>query len=72
MASKFKYSISELLNSARIAITNSLTDPEILGLVSKYGYTESKLMEVKAIYDNAVNAVNNQIKAAGEQYLLTE
>lgn len=72
MPAKFKNSISEQLNAAQVAITNTLNDPEILGLVGKFGYTQEKLMEGKALYDAAVNAVNYQIKSAGAQYQATE
>lgn len=72
MPVKFKNSISEQLNSAQVAITNTLSDPEILGLVGKFGYTEEKLQEGKTLYEAAVNAVNYQIKAAGAQYQATE
>ncbi|GIV45314.1 MAG: hypothetical protein KatS3mg036_0132 [Ignavibacterium sp.] len=72
MARLNKRSISELLTSAQTVIFNSLADPEILGYVSKYGYTKEKLEEGKQLYEAAVEAKNNQTKAAGAQYQATE
>ncbi len=72
MARLNKRSISELLNSAQIAISNTLNDDQILNIVSKYGYTQEKLNEGKQLYETALEAVNNQKKMAGSQFLATE
>jgi hypothetical protein len=71
MAVRPKSSISEQLNAAQIAVTNTLADAEIQGLVTQYGYTPEKLSEGKALYDAALSAVNAQIAAAGSQFQAT-
>ncbi len=72
MARLNKRSISELLNSAQVVISNTLSEPEILGYVSKFGYTKEKINEGKQLYETAVEAQNNQTKAAGAQFQATE
>jgi hypothetical protein len=72
MATKRRNSISERLNLAQVAITNTLKNPEILGLVAKYGYTEEKLNEGRSLYERAIEAVNKRIMAEGLQYQETE
>ncbi len=68
MAQKSKNSISEQLNSAQVAVTNTLADAEIQGLVTQFGYTPEKLNEGKTLYDAALSTVNAQIAAAGSQF----
>jgi hypothetical protein len=65
MANRQKRSISERLNSAQVAITNTLKNPEILGLVAKYGYTEEKLNEGRSLYDRAVEAATKGLWQRG-------
>ncbi len=71
MSNKSKNSISEQLNASQVAITNTLADAEIQGLVTQYGYPPEKLNEGKALYDAALSAVNAQIAAAGSQFQAT-
>jgi hypothetical protein len=60
-------STSDQLESAQLAINNSLSDPEIMALVGGYGYSAEKLAEGKALFDAAQAAVNAQGMAAGQQ-----
>ena len=71
MSNKSKSSISEQLNASQVAITNTLADAEIQGLVTQFGYTPEKMTEGKALYDNALSAVNAQIASAGSQFQAT-
>ena len=66
-----KSSISEQLNAAQVAVTNTLADAEIQGLVTQYGYTPERMNEGKALYDSALSTVNAQIAAAGSQFQAT-
>ncbi len=72
MPTKVKNSISELLTAVDIAITNTLKDPEIIGMVGKFGYTEEKLQEGKNLLDIAMQAVKNKTAIAGNQFQATE
>lgn len=72
MAKKPKKSISEQLNLAQVVITNTINSPEILGIVSKFGYTKEKMEEGKLIYNQALEAVNYQTMTAGMQYQATQ
>ena len=67
MTSKPKQTIAQQLNSAQLAISNSLSDPEIQSLVAQFGYPADKLNEGKALYDAALTAVNAEKSAAGTQ-----
>jgi hypothetical protein len=64
-------STSGQLDSAQLAINNSLSDPEIMALVGGYGYSAEKLAEGKALFDAAQAAVNAQGLAAGKQKTAT-
>ena len=64
---KAKTSIADRLNAAQVAIQNTLADAEILTAVAAYGYSVAKINVGKALYDQAVAAVNAQIAAAGAQ-----
>ena len=72
MPGRSKRTIAEQLNSAQIAISNSLGDTEIQELVSAYGYTPEKLNEGKTLYEGALVAVNSQTKFTGSQQQATE
>ena len=72
MTNKPKTSIAEQLNTAQLAISNSLADPEIQALVAQFGYTAIKLGDGRDLYDNALVAVNNQKAAAGNQQEATQ
>jgi len=65
--SRAKKSIADRLNAAQVAIQNTLADAEILTAVAAYGYSVEKINAGKALYDQAVAAVNAQIAAAGAQ-----
>ncbi len=65
--SQTKTTIANQLNSAQVAINNTLADAEIQTAVAGYGYSVEKINEGKAVYEQAVAAVNAQIAAAGAQ-----
>ena len=65
--SRPKQSIAQELNAGQLAISNSLSDPEIQSLVAQFGYPAEKLNEGKALYDCALSAVNAEKAAAGAQ-----
>ena len=65
--SRPKQSIAQELNAGQLAISNSLSDPEIQSLVAQFGYPADKLNEGKALYDAALAAVNAEKAAAGAQ-----
>jgi hypothetical protein len=67
VASKPNRPIARRLQSASIAINNTLADQEIQALVGVYGYTPARMQEGKALYDSAVEAVSAQAAAAGAQ-----
>ena len=67
MATKPVHSIAGQLNAGQLAISNSLSDPEIQSLVAQFGYPAEKLNEGKALYDCALSAVNAEKAAAGAQ-----
>jgi len=67
MATKPVHSIAQELNAGQLAISNSLSDPEIQSLVAQFGYPAEKLNEGKALYDAALAAVNAEKAAAGAQ-----
>ena len=65
MPTKPMHSIAQELNAGQLAISNSLSDPEIQSLVAQFGYPADKLNEGKALYDAALAAVNAEKAAAG-------
>ena len=67
MPTKPMHSIAGELNAGQLAISNSLSDPEIQSLVAQFGYPADKLNEGKALYDCALSAVNAEKAAAGTQ-----
>ena len=67
MTSRPMHSIAGQLNAGQLAISNSLSDPEIQSLVAQFGYPAEKLNEGKALYDCALSAVNAEKAAAGTQ-----
>lgn len=64
--------IAERLNSAQLAISNSLADAEIQSLVAAYGYSSAKLTEGSDLYQGALAAVTAQKAAAGAQKQSTQ
>ena len=67
MTSKPKQTIAGQLNAGQLAISNSLSDPEIQSLVAQFGYPVDKLNEGKALYAAALAAVNAEKADAGAQ-----
>ena len=67
MTTRPMHSIAGQLNAGQLAISNSLSDPEIQSLVAQFGYPAEKLNEGKALYDCALSAVNAEKAAAGTQ-----
>ena len=67
MTSRPMHSIAQELNAGQLAISNSLSDPEIQNLVAQFGYPADKLNEGKALYDAALAAVNAEKAQAGAQ-----
>jgi hypothetical protein len=65
MPTKPMHSIAQELNAGQLAISNSLSDPEIQSLVAQFGYPADKLNEGKTLYDCALSAVNAEKAAAG-------
>ncbi len=72
MARKAKKTISNMLKDAKLALTNSMSDPEIPGYVSLYGYDLTRLNEGMALYNAADRAVNALAAAIGGQKQATE
>ncbi len=67
MSTRPHHTIAQQLNAGQLAISNSLSDPEIQSLVAQFGYPADKLSEGKALYDAALAAVNAEKAAAGAQ-----
>lgn len=65
MPSQPKTTIARQLNTARLAINNTLADNELLALVASYGYTSQRMLEGQQLYERAVAAVNAQTIATG-------
>jgi hypothetical protein len=67
MASRPKKSIAEGLNRAQVAIANTQKNPEILKLVSEYGYNAARIKQGQALLDQAKQAVNLHASLSGAQ-----
>ena len=59
-------SIANRLNTARLAINNTLNNPALLARVEAYGYTTERIAEGQALLTTANAAVNAQRVAAGD------
>ena len=59
-------SIANRLNTARLAINNTLNNPALLARVEEYGYTTERIAEGQALLTTANAAVNAQRVAAGD------
>ncbi|MCD4820269.1 MAG: hypothetical protein K8S23_16425 [Candidatus Cloacimonetes bacterium] len=66
-----KKSIQDRLLAANIALENALTDTEILGLLSEFGYDETKINAGKELYNSADEKFQQQKTEYGEQYAAT-
>lgn len=67
MISQTRTSIANQLNSANLAINNTLGDKEIGGLVAAYGYNAVKMDAGRQLYLTAADAVKKQTFASGVQ-----
>lgn len=72
MTSRLNTKISEFLNRAQLILNNTLTDEEILGYVSQFGFDNKKLNEGLQRYERAVEAYNIRQRLKGNQQNLTE
>jgi hypothetical protein len=72
MPTRSPSSIAERLNTAKLAIQNSLADTEIQTLVAGYGYPATRLNEGKTLYDAALLAVSAHKSAEGSQKQTTQ
>jgi hypothetical protein len=59
--------IDGLLNSARVAIGNTLSNSKIQDYLTVYGYVPDKIQQGKALYDAALTAQQHQKAEYGEQ-----
>ena len=71
MASHDRTAIADQLSAARLAISNTLADDELLSLVAAYGYGAARLGEGQRLYDAAVAAVDARVAASGAARLAT-
>lgn len=71
MATQPMRAISDRLNAAQVAISNTLADAELQALVAGFGYTAEKVTAGRQLYDRALAAVNAQTAAAGAQQQAT-
>jgi hypothetical protein len=62
-----RQTIDTLLNSAHIAITNSLTNHQIQSYLSEFGYTPERIQQGKLLYDAALAAHQQQRADYGDQ-----
>ncbi len=67
-----KQSIQDYLLSTNVALENALTDTEILGLLSEYGYDAAKINTGKVLYNSAQDKFQQQKTEYGEQYAASE
>jgi hypothetical protein len=67
MPTKSHAAIAAELNTAQVAINNTLGDPEIKTLVAGFGYTTAKLNKGKGLYTAALEAVNASKGGRGGQ-----
>jgi len=65
-------SIQNLLLQAQTAIDNALTDDEVKGFLSVFGYDETALNSGKTLLDEAGRLNQQQLKEYGDQYSATQ
>ncbi len=65
-------SIQNLLMQAQTAIDNALTDDEVKGFLSVFGYDDTVLNAGKALLDEANQLNQQQLKEYGDQYSATQ
>lgn len=64
--------LNEWILSSQVMIENSLSDDEIKKCLSSFGYSESKLLEGKKLYEETLDLINKQKKEYGEQFEASE
>jgi len=67
-----KQSIQDYLLSANVALENAVTDPEILGLLTEYGYNEAKINAGKVLYNSANEKFQLQKTEYGDQFAASQ
>jgi hypothetical protein len=67
MPTHSKTTIAGQLANARLALSNTLNDPEIQSMVAQFGYTAERMQEGQRLYDNALANMNAQAAAVGTQ-----
>lgn len=72
MATKPTQSIEELLEEARIAITNALENEEIAAELAEVGYTPEVIQGGQALYNTAFQLFEEQKREYAEQYDTTD
>ena len=65
------YSIDQRLLNAQVAIDNSINAPDILTIVTLYGYDLARLQAARALYDEVMDLVAVQKREYGDQYEAT-
>lgn len=63
-----KKGLDDRMLAAQVAIDGALGDAEVLALLTPYGYTEVRLREGRALYDEVMALVRQQRLEYGEQY----
>ncbi|NJL41652.1 MAG: hypothetical protein HC899_36935 [Leptolyngbyaceae cyanobacterium SM1_4_3] len=66
-----KKTIDALLNSAHVAIANSLTNAQIQSYLSEFGYTPERIQQGKLLYEAALAAHQQQRAEYGDQRTAT-
>jgi hypothetical protein len=64
-------SIDTQLNSAHLAITNALTNPQIQAYLNEFGYTSERIQQGKQLYEAALSAHQQQRADYGNQKTAT-
>ncbi len=65
------YSIDQRLLNAQVAIDNSINSPEILAIVTLFGYDLARLQAALALYHEVMDLVAAQKREYGDQYEAT-
>jgi hypothetical protein len=66
-----KRNIDILLNSANVAIANSLTNSQVQAYLSEFGYTPERIQHGKQLYEAALTAYQQQRAGYGDQKTAT-
>ncbi|NIR48544.1 hypothetical protein GWO43_08945 [candidate division KSB1 bacterium] len=65
-------SIDARLVAAQVAIDNALSNPDVQSYLSVYGYDADKIGAGKALYDNAQQLHQQQVKEYGDQFAASD